>query len=417
MAEEKDETISPEILKQHKTLQAQMDEFEKQLKEAQNDQPALPSNVTQLDMKNFEELIHSTVKEALKGQTVIDRKFGALPGDTPEDIAKMDKKERCLRFLKAVFFKDHAMAVKLGGGDLKEKQLSEGTTTAGGYLVPEEFRAEVLRLANIYGLARRQCRIVPMARDKVDFPSAGDTGISTYWVSEAGTIASSTPNFGQVQLDAKKCCGLTILSNELVADAAVDILDYLMELFGEAIAKAEDTQWLAGTGSPVTGILGSGSVNTVTMDAGKTGFANIDFEDVRNMIYAVIQAARVGGQFYLHGDILNSLQGERDNEGRYIWLPPSQGRGGTIWGYPYNETDVMPGISSSAKETKFVAFGNPRYTLFGDRRRITIDTSTDAYVDTTKLFQTDQMAIRVIERVDIQLALPAAYAALKTAAA
>jgi HK97 family phage major capsid protein len=49
--------------------------------------------------------------------------------------------------------------------ELMQKLHSEGTNTAGGYLVPEEFGTDLILLREQYGVARRLCKIVPMSSD------------------------------------------------------------------------------------------------------------------------------------------------------------------------------------------------------------------------------------------------------------
>ena len=365
-----------------------------------------------LTMEQLDELLTSAVKKALEPMTQVDRKHGVFPGTTEEDLQKLSKEERMLKFFKAVWFGNKEEAVKLSG-----KALTEGTGSAGGYLVPDEFASEVLRVAGQYGLARRLCRVVPMTRDKMNFPAAGATGVSVSWPNEAAQIAESTPNFGQVVLDTKKCAGITALSNELVADADVNVLDYLITLFGEAIAKEEDKQWLTGTGSPITGLLGHASVNVVTMGTGDTAFSNIHTDDLIDLIDAVDDFTESNGAFFFHKNILAHLRKLKDSNGQYIWQPPSAGNPGTILGYPYYTTPVMPDNSQSGVSTKFVAFGDGRYTLFGDRAQLSIAVATEGTVGANNLFEQDMQALRVIERVDIQVAIPGAYAVLQTAAA
>lgn len=369
------------------------------------------SEPTQLTMEQLDELLTSAVKKALEPLTQVDRKAGILPTDADKDLEAMTPQERSLRFLKAVWAKDVQALAGLGA-----KALTEGTGSAGGYLVPEEFQSEVLRIAGNYGLARRLCRIAPMTRDKQNWPKAGSSGVTAYWVDEAGKITGSTPTFGQVPLDTKKCAGIAALSNELVADATVDVLGYLYEIFAEAIAKAEDTQWLTGTGSPITGILGSADVNVVTMGSGDTAFSKVHADDLLSLIDAVTAGSETGGAFFFHRNILTYLRKLKDSNGQYIWNAPAAAAPGTIWGYPYYLTEVMPSASDSGASTKFIAFGNPKYTLFGDRKQLAVAISQEATVGSDNLFEQDMQALRLIERVDIQLAIPEAYSVLRTAA-
>ena len=86
------------------------------------------------------------------------------------------------------------------------KQMSEGTDSEGGYLVPEEFLPTLVRLVEVYGLVRRGATVIPMSRDELNMPSLA-SGITTYWVGENSSITSSQPVFGQVKLVAKKVGG------------------------------------------------------------------------------------------------------------------------------------------------------------------------------------------------------------------
>ena len=61
-------------------------------------------------------------------------------------------------------------------------------------------------------------------------------------------------------------------------------------------------------------------------------------------------------------------------------------------------------------DTPLVIFGNLRHVYFGDRRRMTMAQSTHVG------FTTDQVYLRVIQRMAVTVALPEAFAVLKTAA-
>lgn len=365
----------------------------------------------QLTMEQLDELLTSAVKKALEPLTAVDRKHGILPTDADEDLQNMTPDERCVRFLKAVYFGNREEA-----GKLSQKALTEGTATAGGYLVPDEFRAEVLRIAGQFGLARQFCRVVPMTRDKLNIPKAGTTGVTAYWVSEGAQITESSPTFGQVALDTEKLAGIAALSNELVADADVDVLGYLYQIFAEAIAKEEDKAWLTGTGLPITGIFGDTSVNVVTMAATKTSFSDITVDNLIDLIDAVDSGSESNGRFFFHKNILSYIRKLKDSNGQYIWAPAAGANPPTILGYPYSTTDVMPNASQSAVSTKFVAFGDGKYTVFGDRKQLELAVAMEGTVGTNNLFEKDMQALRLIERVDIVVAIPTAYAVLQTAA-
>jgi len=356
-----------------------------------------------ITLDQLKEQISQIVKEEITPLLEAERKTVPTAGDATDK--KIEAMEKMAQIIQAMAAKDYVTV----------KALTEGTDSEGGYLVPEEFRAEVIRLAGEYGIARRYCRVVPMTRDVMKFPTV-ESGVTASWVDEGGTIGTSQPTFGQVTLTARKLAAITVMTNELLADANVDVVRLLQQLFAEALAQAEDDALFNGSaGGNIPGILNNANVTTVTMSAGNTSFADVTADDLADMIDQIPTNAARNARFYLHRNILTYLRKLKDNNGQYIWQPPASGQPGTIWGYPYELSEVMPDNSDDGAGKPFIVFGDLRYVLFGDRQQVSIKISTEGTVGNVKLFETDQQAIRFIERIDIQLAVPSALVVLKTA--
>lgn len=396
-----------------------------------------------LSMEQFEEKIAEAISKGLSkdlneavsvaleekanelGMTKSDRKAGIFPGQFSEEkLLQMSKKQRIGEFIKATFKKD------FGTLESMTKALNEGTDTAGGAFVPEEFAAELNRIVEDFGLIRRFARRIPMSSDTMNVPRL-TTAPTVTWPGEGAAGTESDPVFAKVQLSTSTAVGLTVASNELLADANVSIVDILLELFAEAIAGAEDEQGLTGTGSPFTGILGHGSVNVVTMGSGDTAFTNVDAEDLRDMITEIKPTALPGAAFIMHREIFGLVQKLKDANNNYLVTTaiPILGenasvRGGsagtvagTIWGYPVYLSEKMPQLSDSAISTKFIAFGNLANMWLGDRQQVTLSISDAATVGSNNVFAENESAVRVTERVAIEVGLPDGFSVLRTAAA
>jgi len=365
--------------------------------------------------KNLDEAVSVKLDEKIKdlGLDKVDRKFGVAPeevvGVSEEDQLKMNKKQRVSKFIKAVMLEDVATL----------KAMTEGTAADGGYLVPEEFSSEVLRIAEDYGVARSRCRVVPMTRDTQNWPTVSSS-VSVTWPGEATAGTAAQPTLGTVQLLAKTAVGLTLLSNELLEDATPDVVTLLEELFAEALAGEEDNQLFNGTGSPFTGILQSGSVTATTMATGDTAFSNIDAGYLSDMIASVKTTTLPNPAFFMHRTVWNYVRKLQDTAGNYIYSPAAPndvGVDGRIWNFPIVLNDKLPDSTASAISTNFVVFGDLKHVLFGDRKQITMATSDSATVGTTNTFESNMSAVRFSERISINIALPTALAVLKTAAA
>lgn len=368
--------------------------------------------------KSVPEVVTAQLEKAFeeKGLNKVEKKiFGSA-----KEVEGLEGKAKTARFIKAVYNRDKETAQAIVG-----KAMSEGTDTAGGHLVPEEFRAEIVRLAEDFGVVRKQSRIVPMKRETLKLPKV-TASVTVYWPGEATAGTESQPTLGLVTLTAKTLVGLTPVTNELLEDADVDVVDLLVELFAEAIAGEEDKQGLTGSGSPFTGVLAVSGVNTLTLASGSTTFSSFTADDLRDMISNVKALALAGSAFYMHRTIFGVVQKLRDDIGNYIVTQPntmisgdaSKGTGvaGYIWGYPVYLSEKMPALSATAVSTKFIIFGNLKFVYFGDRKQMTIAISEDATIGDANMFENNMSAVRVTERIAIEVALPSAFSVLKTAA-
>lgn len=308
----------------------------------------------------------------------------------------------------------------------KLKALSEGTNSAGGYLVPEEIQQGIARIVEDFGLVRKFATHFTMNTDTLNLPKLS-TSVTVYWPGEntAGTV--SDPVLGNVQLLAKTCIGLTAVSEELLADANISVVDWLMTIFAEAIAGEEDNQGLTGSGTPFTGILSDANVTVVTPAAGNSTFTLCTTADnLRDLVSQIKPTALAGAGFIMHRLVLAIAQKQKDTAGNYIVTQPTPviyAAGAEapvlvpaayIWNYPVYLSEKMP--SSTAVSTKYVIFGNLKHLFFGDREQMTMEVSNAATVGGVNAFAANQKVVRIKERIAIAVGLPTAFAVLKTSA-
>lgn len=347
-------------------------------------------------------------------------KFGGV-----EDVSKLESKEKMASFIKGVYNKDRNILSQF-------KSLTEGTGSAGGFIVPEEFAAEVNRIVEDFGLVPKLCRKFPMKYDTLNVPRLSAT-VSVSYAGEATAGTPSQPTFEQVVLQTKTLIGITPMSNELLADANVSVVDLLTELFAEAIAGQLDQQGLAGTGSPFTGILSDTGVTVVQQANGTgnstfTGAATAD--NARDLIAGIKPWALQGAAYFMHRSVWAVIQKSKAaTTGDYFISainPVVTGAAdtqafptamaGTLWGYPVYLSDKMPAITATAVSTKFIIFGNLKHLYMGVRQDMGVAISQDATVGSDNLFAANMSAVRVTTRHALAVGLPAAFAVLKTSA-
>ena len=386
--------------------------------------------VSMLNEASEKAAIEATTKfaETLKETELTSKKFsasykGSYASLSSDEQAGLEKKEKMASFVKAIFHKD---ASSIG----MFKAMTEGTGSAGGFIVPEEFAAEVNRVVEDFGLVAKLARKFPMSSDTLNVPRLS-ASVSVYYPGEATVGTASQPTFEQVVLQAKTLVGITPMSNELLADANVSVVDLLTELFAEAIAGKVDEQGLVGTGSPFTGILTDAGV-TVYQPANGTGNSTFTgastADNARQMIAQVKPWSLQGAAFIMHRAIWALIQITKASTGGEYFVsaanpvltPNNQAQGyptamaGTLWGYPVYLSDKMP--STTAVSTKFIIFGNLKHVYMGVRQDMGISISQDASVAGVSLFETNQSAVRIVARHAVAVGLPTAFVALKTSA-
>jgi len=293
---------------------------------------------------------------------------------TEKDVKELTKDEKIVSFFQAMVHKDTA----------KLKALSEGTAADGGYLFPDEFRAELVQQLydDPYAL-RNLVRVIPMKRDIMKIPTLVARPL-TFWTSELETKTTTSAEFYEATLTAYKLAAIIYASDELIADSdQIDVVKTIISLFATEISIKENQAIAAGTGvGQPTGLV-TATITNVTCSG------NLDFDDIIDLIYALPSGYRPNASFLVHNANIKELRKIQDGSGRYIWQDAmGQGLTATIYGYPVYECNHLP-----ESEIYFGDFKRGYY--LGDRQRMTVKITQDSETAFTK----DLTGIRVVARL------------------
>jgi HK97 family phage major capsid protein len=141
--------------------------------------------------------------------------------------------------------------------DLLQKLHQENVNTSGGFLVPEEFSADIIDLKETYGVARRLFGNEPMTSDTKTFPRR-TAGLTAYPVGEGAAGTESTSSWDQVRLTAKDWMVLTRMTNQLNADSVINWADKLAYEIAYAFASRKTSGFNGDATSTYGGITGLG---------------------------------------------------------------------------------------------------------------------------------------------------------------
>jgi HK97 family phage major capsid protein len=287
-------------------------------------------------------------------------------------------REKAARFLTAWVSGDRATV----------KALSEGADAAGGYLVPDELRGEVVQRASEASRLSKLVRRIGCRSNAVKVPTLS-TDVSVYWGTEGGAMTESDPAFGQKDITIHRLNALTKISRELVADAGIDLVDYLSALFGEAVAVEEDRVIALGDGSTQPeGIYSAAGVQEYAVGGA------IDYDSLVEIYYSLAGRYRDRAVWLGSEDVFKAVRKLTDDSGQPLWRPSLEA----------DSPDRLlgrPVVSQSDLPASVLFFGDPRYYHLYDREELAVESSTQA----GDAFASHQLWLKVWERLDGKLML------------
>lgn len=173
--------------------------------------------------------------------------------------------------------------------------LVEGTDSAGGYLVPDEWDSRLVEALEHENVVRKLATVIQTSGERKINVAASRPAAS--WIEEGGALVFSDASFEQKILDAFKLSTAVKVSEELLADNQYDLEGFLIRSFGQAIANAEEEAFLVGDGNgKPTGLLHP----TLGGQIGITTAGNsVTADEVLDLIYKLKRPYRTSAAFIM----------------------------------------------------------------------------------------------------------------------
>lgn len=303
----------------------------------------------------------------------------------------------------------------IGFNDFEFRGQEESTLSAGGYLVPDQVDNAMIDLKEQYGVFRQYARVSPMNSDKkVRLRRTG--GLTAYFTEEGGSITASQMSWDRVVLVAKDLGCIALVTNDLNEDATISLGDALIGEMSYAFANKEDECGFNGDGtSTYGGIVGVRDTlknldGTIANIAGLVvGAGNayseltlVNFESVVALLpqYADTPNARwfMHRSFYYNVALKLAYASNGVNKEEVV----NGQRMPMFFGYPVVLSQVMPKTEGNSQVCALL--GDLALAAdFGDRRQTGILFSEHATVGGVSSFETNQLAVRGVQRFDINV--------------
>jgi HK97 family phage major capsid protein len=295
--------------------------------------------------------------------------------DGPEAV---ESAYRCGRWLRAHVFKNADDLRWCKDHGVEARALNEGSNSAGGSLVPEEFANRVIRLVETYGTYPGAVENVSMSRDTMVIPKRL-SGTTAYFVGEGSSVTESEPTYGNVSLVAKKLAVGCRMSTEVVEDTLVSLADAVATEFSTSLSfRIDQCGWIGDGTSQYGGINGvvnkindgTHTSSVVSAASGNTAFETLDIEDFLAVMGKLPLYARQGAAWYVSpSGYAASIARLKYAAGGNTVDNLGAGAGESWLGYPVRMVHVMNStLGADASKVK-VLFGNLSLACIYARRR------------------------------------------------
>ena len=297
--------------------------------------------------------------------------------------------------------------------------------------LPTIYVPQIIELTYQFGAARAHATVFPLGAGTVNLPRL-KAGEDNFQFLGAGTAGMSQPvperkvAAQNVTFTANKAGGIIRIPSEIEVDTFAPLGQFLGRYVARQFAKLEDSTLFLGDGTATyAGITGVGPYCVANnaylrqLAAGKTKVSDAtinDFRAMRGLVNAAVlagmsQTGRPQAAYYVN-PTLESLLVTFNTIGTPLIYRPAQGdQPATLDGWPVYFNGVTAPNVGVAQPSSFLAFfGDLSYWYLGERGVPRIEVSREVY------FATDELAMRALERIDVEAMAVDAMSALQTAA-
>lgn len=213
---------------------------------------------------------------------------------------------------------------------MKDEARAQGTGTgsAGGYTVPRTFLARVIESMVSYGGIASVSQILNTdSGETIEWPVALNGSEEGELLGENDETSEEDVEFAVGSLGAHKTSSKIIrVSNELLADAGIDVEGFLAGRIGSRLGRIEARLLVQGTGAG-TPLQPKGLEASVTITKNTAAAASFTWKEINALIHSVDPAYRNSPKYRLafNDNTLKTIEEMEDGQGRPLWLPGIDG--------------------------------------------------------------------------------------------
>ena len=264
----------------------------------------------------------------------------------------------------------------LGQDEFKALRVSDDT--AGGYLAPDDFVAELDRNVVLFSPVRQVASVRNTSSGAVLVPRRTG-GMTAAWVGETGARPETGVTFGSTRYSVFELAAYVDVSNVMLEDSALDVPSLLATEFAEEFGKAEGTAFTVGTsvGQP-SGFMNDASGLSFTISGHATA---VTADSLIDLYHAIPSPYRGNAVWGMNSATMAAVRKLKDGSGSY--LVSVSGLAGavatTILGRPIVEMPDLPDVGTNSYPIVLGDFASG-YRIFD---RVSLSILRDPYSQAT----------------------------------
>lgn len=281
------------------------------------------------------------------------------------------------------------------------------TGSSGGFMVPQQFRSEILKIDPATSIIRPRARVIPAGSPPdaiITMPALDQTGaqpgnmfggVQVDWIAEGQEKPETDAKLREIKLEPHEVAGHVVVTDKLLRNWQA-AGPFVQGLLRDAITQAEDFAFIAGNGiGKPLGYLNS----PATLPVPRQQANRILYADLVNMVAVVLM--RGGSPVWVGSQsIIPQLLNMRDDDGRLIFaMAPADGLGPRLLGYPF------------VINNRFAGLGNKGDLSIADFSNYLIKDGSGPFIATSEhvLFRQNKTVIKAFWNVDGQPWLSAPF--------
>lgn len=231
--------------------------------------------------------------------------------------------------------------------------------TQGGFMVPRQFRDQIMRVSPQEALVRPRAQVIPAGSPpdaSITMPALDQSGanpsnmfggVEVKWIGEGDEKPETDAKLSEITLTPHEVAGFVTVTDKLLRNwQASDT--FIRGLLAGAVDSAEDWAFQRGSGvNQPLGAINSGAMKFIN----RANANSINYADILNMIAVMLM--RGGSPVWsMPQAAITKIATLQDPEGHYIWKPDARdGFAGTLAGYPLKWNNRAPLLGSKGDVT------------------------------------------------------------------